>query len=239
MARFLHADRAGGCVAGASSAGPDRDELALDTRDACRQAAKEAEMKRLASAITIAASLFLAGIAHATVIDFSTLPVGPITTVGDATFSLAGTGAAGDPYLSPGGDLRNTPNGSYPTNTILRVDFASAVSGVSFDFNPYGLNGRPGQGWSIYDSALTLIASGTFLSNLNSYDLSAYSDVLRIEWNNGDNNWTQGLFLLEYTAANAVAEPSAFAVMGLALAGLGFARRRRAARPDRSEAAAA
>ena len=169
--------------------------------------------------------------ANATAIDFTTMANGPITTIGDATFSLAGDGVAGDPYNLTGRGLTNSTTGSYPTNTIMRVDFASLISSLVFDFNPQGLNGYPGQGWAIFDGGISLIASGSYSSGSSaSYDLSAYSGISRIEFYNGipaaDRNWISDLERISYDAIS-VPEPGTLALLGLGLAGMGMTRRKK------------
>ncbi len=163
-----------------------------------------------------------------TIIDFTTMSNGSITTIGDATFSLAGVGEMGDAYVQ-GGQLWNSSDGaSYPTNTILRVDFATVVSGLKFDFLPYGLNGNALQAWTIYDSSLSVIASSAYSSgSLASYDLTAYDSISRLELHNGRNDWSQGLHRIEYDASASVPEPTTVALLGIGLVGLAGAEVRR------------
>ena len=176
--------------------------------------------------------------AEATLIDFTLMPDGPVSTIGDATFSLAGAGEQGNPYVdnttygssAVGGLWNSSGNAVYPTNTILRVDFASVVSLLTFDFTPHGLNGSSAQGWSVYDSANALIASGAFTGTngtaFATYDLSAYSGIRRLELNNGQDNWLQALQRISYTAVS-VPEPGTLALLGLGLLGMGATRRLR------------
>jgi len=143
---------------------------------------------------------------------------------------LAGGGETGDPTIASydgSNRLWNSSDGiSYPTNNILRVDFASTVSGVEFDYNPYGINGAAAQGWSLLDSIGGVIASGPFVSStLAHYDLSAYSGVSAIEWNNGRNDWLSAVTILSYTAS-VPDSGSTVLLMGAALALFATVKRR-------------
>lgn len=134
-----------------------------------------------------------------TSIDFAALPTGSLSGISGATFSLTGSGASGTPYNTNASGLWNSPNGSYPTNTILEVDFATAVSNLLFQYNPYGINGNPAQGWSAYDSLGALLDSGAFTSGgLASYDLSGLGAIDRLEFCNGANNWSMILVSLSW-----------------------------------------
>ena len=179
------------------------------------------------SVSAIALSFALSFSAHATLIDFVAMPNGSVSTIGDATFSLAGTGEAGDPSVgsSFGGGLWNSTDGpTYPTNTILRVDFAAAVTDVSWMFDNEG--GKTTT-FTIYDSLLNVLASGNNLtaSGFQAYDFSSLTDVSRIEWNNNGNNWLFALGQIEYESAS-VPEPAAFGLFGLGLLGMFFSSKR-------------
>jgi len=175
--------------------------------------------------------LLLCQTVSATVIDFNTLPIGGGSTIGDATFSMPGVGEQALPYNAYHSGVKylwNSTDGVlYPTNNILRVDFTTTVGGINFNYNPHGLHGS-GQGWSIYDSSYSLIASGSFVNGYTNYDLTSYNGVSRVEWNNGGNNWLSALGRIEYTPSS-VPEPTTLALMGLGLAGVGYRRRRLAA----------
>lgn len=170
--------------------------------------------------------------ASATVTNFNSVPLGPVSTIGNATFSLAGAGEAGLPTNTEYDGTNYLWNSSdgvlYPTNNILRVDFALTVSGLSFVLDPFGINGSQLQGWSIFDNTLNLIASGNFVIDLTTYDLSAYSGVARLDLYNGQNDWLQGLASIEYEPSAAVPEPGTLLMLGLGLACLGSMRRRKA-----------
>lgn len=161
-------------------------------------------------------------------LDFVSLPAGNVTTIGDATFSLAGVGEAGPPAIvhSFGGGLWNsTDNASYPTNSILRVDFSAPVSNLEWYFNNQGSKATS---WTIYDSASSILATGANLTSGSVYyDLTAYSGVARIEWNNNGNDWLFNLNQLSYNSSSAVPEPASLAMWGLGAIGMMFARRKR------------
>jgi len=176
----------------------------------------------------LAALVFFAPATQATTIDFTTFADGTsVTTIGDATFSLAGVGEAGSPVIDTafGGGLWNSSdNASYPTNTILRVVFAAGASGVSWLFDNEG--GKT-TSWTMFDSASSVIATGSNSTSggfqLN--DQSSFSGVSRIDWNNNGNNWLFALGSITYTAETS--EPATIAIFGLGLLGIAFARRKR------------
>lgn len=182
-----------------------------------------------------AAVALLAGIsfgAQAAVIDFTTMADGSVSRIGDAVFSLAGTGEAGDPSVSSafGGGLWNSTDGaSYPTNTILRVDFDSTVTDLSWIFDNEGSKETT---YTLYDAALNVLATGlnSSLSGFQNYDFSSLTGVSRIEWNNLGNNWLFALGSIEYDAeAASVPEPGTLALLGIGLLGVAFSRRKLAA----------
>jgi hypothetical protein len=166
---------------------------------------------------------------NATTIDIDAFADGPLASAAGVTFSLAGTGEAGTPSVSavsgPDKYLWNsTDSYAYPTNSILRAVFSGDVSGVLFDFNNWG--GKL-TNWSLFDSANTLIVSGALIgdSSIHTYDLSTYTGVRSIEFNNNGNDWVFGLNSLTFTE---VPEPMSFALAALGLLAIGFSRKAKA-----------
>ncbi len=80
--------------------------------------------------------------AKAGVIDFNALDDGNYAKVGDTSFSLVGDGVTGDPvknsFFGSGYLFNSSQPFLFPTNSILRVDFAGVVDNLLFDFNGFG-----------------------------------------------------------------------------------------------------
>lgn len=154
------------------------------------------------------------------VLEFGDMPEGPVSIIEDATFSLAGSGAEGDPYIKHepfGSGLWNSTDGGYgsSTNTILRVDFDTPVNDVSFVYNPQGLGGE--QGWAAFDGEYNILESHSFLSgSSNGYD--AGNDIAAIEWNSGVEGWASNLESLTYARRpSVVPESSSYLFLFLGL----------------------
>lgn len=184
-------------------------------------------MTKFVLAIT---ALLMSYSATAVEIDFNDYGVGPVTQIDDVTFSLSGVGEQGAPTIANNGGnnyLWNSSDGvSYPTNTVLSIDFGGLVSNLNFTFNPFGLNGRLGQGWRIFGADSSMIANGLFSSGtLASYDLSSFGPIARLELSNGGNNWLQGVRTLSFDRTVAAPAPGTLALLGLGLAAMGFRRR--------------
>lgn len=187
------------------------------------------EEKEMRAIIGILFSLAFASTANATVIDMDDIASGSnVSTIGDVTFSLAGVGESGDPSVTTISGQNymwnSTDDHYYPTNSILKAEFSSDVTGIIFDFNNHG--SKTTTTWSLFDVIGDLIVSGSLIADrsIHTYDLSSYTGVRSIEWNNGGNNWSFGLTRLEYTSEVPV--PATLALLGLGLIGLGATRRK-------------
>lgn len=187
-------------------------------------------MSKILSTLVVAAIASMAISASATTINFVGLPGGTAITnqYDGVTFSLlGGVDAGGAPTTTWSGGLTNTRwSGAYPTARYLVATFDTTVTGVKFNFDNAGFNGS--NAWRLYNQSNTQIASG-LMSGYGgvSYDVSAYTGVKQIRWDNGRDysNWWQMLNSVSYT--NEVPEPASFLLMGLGLAGLAAARRKR------------
>lgn len=193
---------------------------------------------RILSSFLLAAAC-VSTTAGATSIDFSALPSYMSVTdqYANVVFSLAGgNDSSGTPTTTQSyqgseyGGLTNTNSGgSYPTAEYLIATFLTPVTGVTFSFNNAGYNGA--NKFSLYDSVNNLITSGA-MSSYGSifYDVSAFSNVSSIVWDNGRStggNWWQSLQSVSFTAdPNSVPEPGSIALLGLGLAGLLVSRRK-------------
>jgi hypothetical protein len=188
------------------------------------------QLLSIATGLFVALSFLAPMQARAAIIDFTAMPNGNISVIGDATFSLAGAGQQGDPTVNSafGGGLWNSSDAaSYPTNSILRVDFASDVTGLNWTFNNHGGKSTT---FTIYDSLLNVLAtsSNSSSSGFQAYDFSGLSDVRRIDWNNNGNNWLFALGRIEYEPTSVVVpEPASIALIAFGVIGLGFLRRRK------------
>lgn len=192
------------------------------------QVTTKSKLFQAAAGMSMALSLLAPLQAEATVIDFTAMPDGSVSVIGDATFALSGTGEAGSPTVgsSYGGGLWNSTDGpSYPTNTILSVDFTSGVTGVRWTFDNEGSKATT---YTIFDSLMNVLATGYNSTpfGFQSYDFSSLTDVRRIEWNNNGNNWLFALGKIEYEAGSSVPEPGALALLSLGLVGVYASSRR-------------
>lgn len=178
--------------------------------------------------------------AQAGTIDFTTLPPDEAVTnqFPGVVFSLlGGNDSSGPPTTTSSeqdtsfGGLTNTVDGgAYPTAEFLVATFSAPVTGVEFSFYDAGFNG--GNSYTLYDASDNVITSAPMSAASSysyTYNLSSYTGVSEIVWDNGyasGGNWWQDLQNLSFTSS-AVPEPSTWLLLGSALLGLPFLRRKR------------
>lgn len=194
-----------------------------------------------ACATAIGASLLVAGSASAQstqTIDFSTYPLGtPVTTVGDATFTLQGGPGTGIPVTGSFGtaSLGNSPTGDYPTAQVLDVAFAAPVSNISFTFDNFGDNSAFGPSTATAYNALGAvvgmlnISTGAYANSFAPGSIAG-SGITDLKFDNGSGgtySWEFGVQTLSFDAA--VPEPATWAMMlvgfGMLGAGLRYGRK--------------
>lgn len=172
-------------------------------------------LKKICSIVFVAACAF-ATQAHATVISFNLSGSGYVQDSPVATNLFAGsdlmlsagvvTACGGFCISSPAGNYTGTITGSFISAAYQTIGFDAVLDNVSislFDSSNNLVQILSGGGYSY--SGATAIAS--FTANLN-YD---------------------GFYSMSFDNAVAVPEPGTLALLGLAFAGLGFSRRKRAA----------
>lgn len=192
--------------------------------------------------VALLASTLLFGTANAATINFGSFTAGTVLTnqVAGLTFSMSGgptTATApivGYGYFDAVLSLNNSGNfGSgtdgYPTGATVTIDFASAVSGVSFTFNNYGNNTGNDSIYQAFDAANALISSGS-LANVNGFSLvnvagSGIKSLVISNGSGGGYNWVYGVGELSYNGG--VPEPAAWAMMLAGFGLVGAAMRRR------------
>jgi PEP-CTERM motif-containing protein len=186
-------------------------------------------MKRILTAVSLAALAPATPAAASTTIDFeSTAPglqPGPLI-IGDATFSSPGNIYVQD--FNFDGNLQACAAFEPQCNAELDVAFSSAISGLTF----LAAGDNAASTLTVFlnllgggtDTVLFTLdgASGTY----DTIDLSAYSNILSFTLNTDDpyglsyDNFT-------YDAAGAVPEPATWAMMIFGFGAIGFGMRRR------------
>ena len=197
-------------------------------------------MKKVSAALL--ASTLLFGTANAATVNFGSFTAGTVLTnqVAGLTFSMSGgptTATApivGYGYFDAVLSLNNSGNfgfgtDGYPTGAAVTIDFASAVSGVSFTFNNYGNNTGDDSIYQAFDAANALISSGS-LANVNGFSLvnvagSGIKSLVISNGSGGGYNWVYGVGELTYNGG--VPEPAAWAMMLAGFGLVGAAMRRR------------
>lgn len=200
----------------------------------------------------VAAGILFSGLASATVITFDVDGLGvpiagntPITNqyanlgvtfAGLENGSAIGINAAPDPDGIPAPSapnvMTNCANASLgcPGNRadIVRISFATAVSGVSLSLDSLGGNAVT---FNLYDALNNLLETQTVSSGGSLYVpvTFAASGVSRIDGLQPNDSWAWAFDDLTFTASASVPEPGSLSLLALAVAGLGFARRRTAA----------
>ena len=183
----------------------------------------------LAGFTAVLAVFGMGGIASATTIDFSTIAPGPVSSIDEASFSLAGTGEQGTPFTSVydgEGYLWNSPNSNlYPSNTILRVDFTTVVTDLEIDFNNFGARVTT---WSLFDGAGSTLSTGTIIGDgsIHPYDFTSISNIATVEFTNLHPNYVFGISEIRYET-EPVPEPASILLFGTGMAGLAGSRIRR------------
>ena len=196
-------------------------------------------MKRLVSLLAASAAIGLATPAQADVIDFDALAEGEVVTTQypGVTFS---SGAGLDVLVTAqagafGTSLPNficTGAGSISCTGDVYVDFASAVSGLTFLAVGDDASGDIGDvrafAGALLLGTIDIFGDGNAFGSPYLVDLSAFSGVTRIEIAGITDPFGLGYDDFTFNGSNgAVPEPSTWAMMLLGFGAVGFAMRRR------------
>jgi hypothetical protein len=189
-------------------------------------------------ALALVAALGMAGSAMATTIDFDSTATGSYTslTYGPVTITfLAGTGAFDVASAAPGAPISGNSLISYflnPGPGSFQATFAGGASSVSIGVGDYNADEDVAH-LRAYDASNNLLASDTYVNPAPTFGggyltVSSSTPIARVEWNE-DSFFAGAVFWDELTYVGAVPEPESFALMGLGLGVVAFARRRKVA----------
>jgi len=188
------------------------------------------------AAFVFAAVLSVSAAASATTYDFTVLSPGTVvTSEPGVTFDLqGGPDSSGSPtiggYFCPTCGLINSENGgsgvsSYPTATILDMEFTTPVDNLSFTFANWGSGN--GSYYTAYDG-VTVVSTGV-IDSLGNFDLVTVPgvDITDLQLNNnsgGNGDWVLGVGELTFTPTP---EPSSLLLFGSGILGMAGMLRRK------------
>ena len=184
----------------------------------------------------------LAGTANAELIDFDTLPGGGALAANSILtnqYSSLGvefsatekkktvSSAAVNSYRPLSGNYwANTTSGDFrKRHDVLSMTFQYGVENVSWMTNSFGSKSIA---FKAYDSASNLLET---ISISGDWIATAFtsSGIYRIDALQPRNNWAWGLDNLSFDKVAAVPAPGTIALLGLAMAAIGFTRREKTA----------
>jgi hypothetical protein len=188
------------------------------------------------AALVLTVALCASVAARANVYDFTTLSAGTaVTSEPGVTFDLqGGPDSSGPPTIGgfgcPTCGLTNSTNGvaggsSYPTATILDMEFTKPVNDVSFTFANWGSGN--GSFYTAWDGA-TEVSSGD-IDSLANFSLVTVggSDITDLQLNNntgGGGNWVLAVGELSFTPTP---EPGSLLLLGSGILGMAGVLRRK------------